>query len=32
VKLRPDGHVDAAALVELIESAYADMKQRLAAE
>jgi hypothetical protein len=32
VKLRPDGHVDAAALVALIESAYADMKQRLAAE
>ena len=31
VKLRPDGGVDATALVELIESAYADMKRRLAA-
>ncbi len=32
VKLRPDGDVDAAALVELIESAYSDLKRRLAAE
>ena len=31
VKLRPDGEIDAAALVKLIESAYTDMKRRLAA-
>ncbi len=29
VKLRPEGHVDAAALGSLIETAYADMKGRL---
>jgi hypothetical protein len=29
VKLRPDGGVDATALRELIESAYADMKRRI---
>jgi hypothetical protein len=29
VKLRPDGDIDAAALVELIESAYTDMKRLL---
>lgn len=32
VKLRPDGHVDAAALTKLIETAYTDMKQRRKAE
>lgn len=32
VKLRPDGDIDATALVELIESAYSDMQRRLAAE
>ena len=32
VKLRPDGDIDATALIMLIETAYADMKQRLAAE
>lgn len=32
VKLRPDGDLNAAALVNLIESAYTDMKQRLEAE
>ena len=32
VKLLPDGDIDAAALVRLIESAYADMKRRLEAE
>jgi hypothetical protein len=31
VKLRPGGDIDAAALTKLIESAYADMKRRLAA-
>lgn len=30
VKLRPDRDIDAAALTALIQSAYADMKQRLA--
>lgn len=29
VKLRPGGDIDAKALIELIESAYADIKQRL---
>ena len=29
VKLRPESHVDAAALRKLIETAYADMRQRL---
>ena len=32
VKLRPRGELDAKALTELIEIAYADMKQRLQAE
>ena len=32
VKIRPDGAVDATALINLIESAYADMKRRLEAE
>jgi hypothetical protein len=32
VKLRPDGDFDATALIKLIETAYADMKQRLEAE
>ena len=32
VKLRPDGAIDATALSQLIESAYADMKRRLEAE
>ena len=32
VKLRPDGDLDATALIELIESAYTDMKRRLEAE
>ena len=32
VKLRPERDVDAAALTELIETAYADMKRRLRAE
>ena len=32
VKLRPDGHVDAAALRSLIETAYTDMRRRLKAE
>lgn len=32
VKLRPDGDLNAAALVKLIETAYADMKARLKAE
>ena len=32
VKLRPGGDIDAAALTKLVESAYADMKRRLAAE
>ena len=32
VKLRPDQDVDAAALTELIETAYADMKRRVQAE
>jgi hypothetical protein len=29
VKLRPDGDIDATALITLIESAYTDMKRRL---
>ncbi len=29
VKLRPDGDIDAPALITLIESAYTDMKRRL---
>ena len=32
VKLRPEGSVDAAALIELIETAYTDMKGRLKTE
>jgi hypothetical protein len=32
VKLRPDSHIDSTALVKLIESAYADMKQRMVAD
>jgi hypothetical protein len=32
VKLRPDSDIDAAALVRLIESAYADLKCRLETE
>ncbi len=32
VKLRPDSDVDVAALTELIETAYLDMKRRLEAE
>ena len=32
VKLRPEGEVDAAALVKLINTAYTDMKGRLKAE
>jgi hypothetical protein len=32
VKLRPDGDLDAAALLTLVERAYADMKRRLEAE
>ena len=32
VKLRPESHVDATALMKLIEAAYTDMKQRLKAE
>ncbi len=32
VRLRPDGDIDATALIQLIESAYTDMKRRLAAE
>lgn len=32
VKLRPDGNIDATALTRLIQSAYADMQQRLEAE
>ena len=32
VKLRPDGDVDARALMTLIETAYTDMKGRLKAE
>jgi hypothetical protein len=31
VKLVPDGDIDATALIDLIESAYADMKRRLEA-
>ena len=31
-KLRPDDDIDATALTELIESAYADMKRRLEAQ
>src|SRR5205823_14237738 len=32
VKLRPESHADAAALTRLIETAYADMKDRLKEE
>ena len=32
VKLRPESHVDAGALMKLIETAYTDMKRRLTAE
>ena len=32
VKLRPDGDIDAMALIRLIEMAYTDMKRRLEAE
>ncbi len=32
VKLRPDGNIDSNALIDLIESAYADIKRRLEAE
>lgn len=32
VKLRPEAEVDAAALIELIETACTDMKKRLVAE
>ena len=32
VKLRPEGEIDAAALTELIETAYTDMKRRLRAQ
>ena len=32
VKLRPKGDVDSTALIELIETAYTDMKQRLKVE
>lgn len=32
VKLRPQGHVDAAALMHLIETAYTDMQTRLQAQ
>jgi hypothetical protein len=32
VKLKPEGEVDAAALLRLIETAYADMRGRLKAE
>jgi len=32
VKLRPEGDVDATALIELVETAYTDMKGRLKAE
>src|SRR5687767_990623 len=32
VKLRPAGDIDATALINLIESAYTDMKRRLEAE
>jgi hypothetical protein len=32
VKLRPRSHVDATALMELIKTAYSDMKQRLETE
>ena len=32
VKLRPESQVDAAAVMKLIEAAYADMKRRLNAE
>ena len=31
-KLRPDGDIDATALIELIDSAYTDMKRRLETE
>jgi len=31
-KVRPDRHVDATALKNLVETAYTDMKQRLRAE
>jgi hypothetical protein len=32
VKLRPDANIDTAALIQLIEAAYADMKKRLKVE
>ena len=32
VKLRPDRNIDSTALIDLIESAYADIKRRLEAE
>ena len=32
VKLRPESNVDATALIELVDAAYTDMKERLAAE
>jgi hypothetical protein len=32
VKVRPDGDIDAAALIKLVESAYTDMKRRLQAK
>jgi hypothetical protein len=32
VRIRPDGEVDVAALAELVNAAYADVKQRLATE
>ena len=32
VKLRPEGHTDAAALTDLIEAAYVDMKGRIEEE
>ncbi len=31
-RLRPDGAIDATALIKLVESAYADMKRRVEAE
>lgn len=32
VKLRPDGEIDDAALIKLVEAAYTDIKRRLEAE
>jgi hypothetical protein len=32
VKLKPDDYIDATALIKLVESAYTDMKRRLAEE